>query len=417
MSKYIINGGRRLDGELRIGGAKNSVLPLLAASILTDEKIILHDCPAISDVDNMLKIITSMGCVVSREGSSLEIDAQNVFSGDIPPELAKELRSSIFLMGPILARLRRAKVAYPGGCDIGMRPIDIHLRGFRELNIDISEEYGYIYCDATNMRAADIVLDIPSVGATENLIMASVCLKGTTIIRNAAKEPEIVDLQNLLNKMGAKVSGAGNSVIVVEGVKKLHSAEHTPISDRIAAGTFIVAAAMCGGKISLLNVNAEHNCALLSKFSKTACNIDIKNDKIIIQSSCRPPAFDTVETMYYPGFPTDLQAQMMALMTVAKGSSVLIENIFESRFKQVPEFRKMGAQITVSGRAAVIRGVPYLKGAEVTAYDLRGGAALTVAGLAARGVTLVKDIYHIDRGYENFELALNALGADIKRIE
>ncbi|MDE5990771.1 MAG: UDP-N-acetylglucosamine 1-carboxyvinyltransferase, partial [Clostridia bacterium] len=322
MKEYIINGGRMLEGTVDIRGAKNSILPLLAGSILTDEIIVLHDCPHISDVDSMINILEGLGSKIIRKDRDIIVDSSGVCNSQIPSSLAKELRSSIFLLGSLLSRLKKAKVAYPGGCDIGLRPIDIHIAGLRELNIDIQEQGGFIICNSQNAKSADVVLDLPSVGATENLMMSSVFIKGKTVIRNCAKEPEIVDLQKFLNAMGAKIRGAGTSVIVVEGVDKLHGVEYTPIPDRIVAGTYLIATAMCGGNVELRNVNSEHISSLISKLSKTTCKVYVKNDRIIIKSKGRQKSLDCIETMYYPGFPTDLQSQIMAMQTVSRGTSV-----------------------------------------------------------------------------------------------
>lgn len=415
MKEYIIDGGLSLDGSLRICGAKNSILPLLAGSILTDEIVVLHDCPHISDVDSMIKILECLGSKIIRKDRDLVIDNSNLADHEIPSTLAKELRSSIFLLGSLLSRLKKAKVAYPGGCDIGLRPIDIHIAGLRELNIDIQEQGGYIVCNSQNSRSADIVLDLPSVGATENLMMSSVFLKGRTIIRNCAKEPEIVDLQKFLNTMGAKIKGAGTSVIIVEGVEKLHGIEYTPIPDRIVAGTYLIATAMCGGSVELCNVNSEHISSLISKLSKTTCKISIKNDRILIKSKGRQKSLDCIETMYYPGFPTDMQSQMMAMQSISKGTSVIVENIFETRFKTASELKKLGADISIKGRVAIVKGVKQLTGSQVVATDLRGGASLVLAGLVASGQTCIKDIHHIDRGYEDMAVDLTSLGARIRR--
>jgi len=415
MSKYIITGGKSLDGTVSIRGAKNSVLPLLAASILTDEQVIIHNCPEITDVTNMVKMLQIMGVKVSKTDSTIILDPNAVSSHIISPDLAREVRSSLFLLGPIIGRLKQGKASYPGGCDIGLRPIDIHIKGLSELNVKIEERNGFIECDGTDIKGADIMLDYPSVGATENIMMAAVTAPGTTIIRNAAKEPEIIDLQDMLVRMGGKIRGAGQNVIYIEGVKKLHGAEFTPIPDRIVAGTFVIAAALCGGKVEISNTEPEHISSLLVKLSKTSCKIEVKNDRIYITNNKRLKSLGYVETMPYPGFPTDLQAQTMVLEAVSNGTSVIVENIFETRFKHVPELVKMGAQITVKGRNAFIRGVEKLYAADVRATDLRGGVALVLAGMKAEGVTVVHDIHHIDRGYENLEFYLNRLGADIKR--
>ena len=416
MSKYIIRGGTPVAGDIRIKGAKNSVLTLLAACILADGKVTLHDCPHISDVNTMLAILERLGCRTSRTGDDVTVDSAGISGDKIPGGLASELRSSIFLLGSLLSRLKKAKVAYPGGCEIGLRPIDIHLAGLRELGVRIVEKHGYIDCDSTRAHSADIMLDLPSVGATENLVMTCVFLKGVSIIRNCAKEPEIVDLQNFLNAMGAKVSGAGTGVITIEGVEKLHGVEYTPIPDRIVAGTWLIGAAICGGELTLSNVNPEHLSSLIAKLPKSTCKITCARDKINIICNGRCESIPKVETTYYPGFPTDLQTQILTLQTVSDGTSVVVENIFETRFKTVPELLKMGADVTVNGRTAVVRGVRSLNGARVSATDLRGGASLVLAGMCAQGETVIDNIYHIDRGYEDLTSVLSSIGVNIKRI-
>ena len=416
MSKYIIRGGTPVAGDIRIKGAKNSVLTLLAACILTDGKVTLHDCPHISDVNTMLAILERLGCRTSRTGDDVTVDSAGISGDKIPGGLASELRSSIFLLGSLLSRLKKAKVAYPGGCEIGLRPIDIHLAGLRELGVRIVEKHGYIDCDSTRAHSADIMLDLPSVGATENLVMTCVFLKGVSVIRNCAKEPEIVDLQNFLNAMGAKVSGAGTGVITIEGVEKLHGVEYTPIPDRIVAGTWLIGAAICGGELTLSNVNPEHLSSLIAKLPKSTCKITCARGKINIICNGRCESIPKVETTYYPGFPTDLQTQILTLQTVSDGTSVVVENIFETRFKTVPELLKMGADVTVNGRTAVVRGVRSLNGARVSATDLRGGASLVLAGMCAQGETVIDNIYHIDRGYEDLTSVLSSIGVNIKRI-
>lgn len=416
MSKYVIRGGERVCGDIKIKGAKNSVLTLLAACVLADGVIVLHDCPHITDVDTMLEILKKLGCKIVRNGDDVTVDSRDVSCGKIPCELASELRSSVFILGPLLSRLKKAKVAYPGGCDIGLRPIDIHLAGLRELGVKITEKHGYINCDSSFAKSNDIILDLPSVGATENLVMTCVFLDGVSIIRNCAKEPEIVDLQNFLNAMGANVSGAGTGVIKVEGVKKLHGTEYTPIPDRIVAGTYLIGAAMCGGELTLTNVNPEHLSSLLAKLPKSSCKITCARDKINMICNGRCESIPKVETTYYPGFPTDLQTQILTLQTVSEGTSVIVENIFETRFKTVPQLLKMGADVTVNGRTAVVRGVERLTGAEVSATDLRGGASLVLAGMCAQGETVVDNIGHIDRGYEDLSMILPEVGVKIKRV-
>ena len=416
MDKYIIDGGARLYGKVEIQGAKNSVLPLLAASILTDKQVKIRGVPTISDVENMLRILTELGCDVRRNKECTVIDSANAASHELPARLTKELRSSVFMLGSVLTRFRRAKIAYPGGCDIGLRPIDLHLKGLQRLGVKIVEENGYITCSADILKGADILLDFPSVGATENIILAAVKAEGRTLIRNAAKEPEIIDLQKFLNAMGARVRGAGSSTILVEGVKKLHGVEFAPMGDRIEAGTFLIAAATCGGEIETKGFFSENIAALLHKLRENGCKIHIKNDKIVLQSQGRLRSVNLVETMPFPGFPTDLQAQYAAFCCTTQGATLIVENLFETRYRYAAELKRMGADVTVRGRTAFIKGVERLHGACVTASDLRGGAALVVAALGAEGQSSVMDISHIDRGYADFEYKLKKLGAKIRRV-
>ena len=416
MDTYIINGGEKLYGKLQIQSAKNAVLPLLAASILTDELVKIREVPPITDVENMLRILAEVGCKVKRRGDCTVIDSSGAISHEIPARLTKELRSSVFMLGSVLTRFRKAKISYPGGCDIGLRPIDLHLSGLKRLGVEIIEEGGFIECRADKLTGAEILLDFPSVGATENIMLAAVKAEGVTVIRNAAKEPEIIDLQNFLNAMGAKVRGAGGGTIVVDGVKKLSGVEYTPIKDRIEAGTHLIAAAMCGGEIEVEGVFPENIAALLHKLRENGCKIHTKNDKIVLSSDKRLQSVNLVETMPFPGFPTDLQAQYSTLCSVARGTTLVVENLFETRYKFAAELKRMGADITVRNRTAVIRGVDKLHGAKVTAGDLRGGAALVLAALVADGETTVLDLSHIDRGYADFEYKLKKLGAKIRRV-
>ncbi len=416
MEKMIINGGERLYGSLQVQRAKNAVLPLLAASVLTDELVRIREIPKISDAENMLRILSELGCGIVREGNDAVIDSSNAASHEIPAVMTKEIRSSIFMLGPVLTRFHRAKISYPGGCDIGLRPIDLHLSGLKKLGVEIVEEGGYIDCSADRIKGAEIVLDFPSVGATENIMLAAVKAEGRTILRNAAKEPEIVDLQRFLNAMGAKVQGAGTADVVIDGVERLRGVDYTPMEDRIEAGTFLIAAAVCGGEMELDGVFAQNLAALLHKLRENGCKVYIKNDKIILESKGRLKSVDLVETSPFPGFPTDLQAQYTTLSCLAKGSTLVVENLFETRFKYAGELKRMGADITVRGRTAIVRGVHSLCGASVAASDLRGGAALVIAGLAAEGRTEVLDLSHLDRGYGEFEQKLRLLGARVRRI-
>ncbi len=416
MDQYIIQGGEKLYGKVEIQSAKNTVLPLLAASVLTDEPVKIRGVPTINDVENMLRILTEVGCKIKRQKGCAIIDSSNAVSHEIPTRLTKELRSSVFMLGSVLTRFRRAKISYPGGCDIGLRPIDLHLSGLKRLGVEIVEKDGFIHCEAKKLIGAEILLDFPSVGATENIILAAVKAEGITVIRNAAKEPEIVDLQNFLNAMGANIRGAGGGTVVVEGVKKLHGVDYTPIGDRIEAGTYLIAAASCGGEIETQGVAAENIAALLHKLRENGCKIHTKNDKIVLYSGGLLKSVNLVETMPFPGFPTDLQAQYASLCCTARGSTLIVENLFETRYRYAAELKRMGADITVRDRTALIRGVERLHGAYVTACDLRGGAALVLAALKAEGNSTVADLSHIDRGYADFEGKLRKLGAKIRRI-
>lgn len=416
MDRLLINGGHRLEGELAVHSAKNCVLALLAACVLATRPVTLFNCPKITDIINMTKIIEALGGKIFWEKDDMTVDCSVLTGNEIPSSYAKEIRSSLFLMGPIIGRLKHAKAVFPGGCDIGIRPIDLHLKGLRALNIDIEETGGFLYCNGENARGNDIHLDFPSVGATENIMMAAVLAKGKTTITNAAKEPEIAALQKFLNKMGAKIAGAGSSTIVIEGVKKLDGCEFEPIPDRIVAGTYIIAAAITGGKLLVSNCVPDDITALLSKLENCVSRLNVGENSVYIECLKRPDAISLIETSPYPGFPTDLQAQILALETVSSGTSVIVENIFETRYKHVSELTKMGADITVRDRLALVRGVNRLKSAEVNACDLRGGAALVLAGLNAEGVTVVNNAKHIDRGYFMLDKALNSVGADIRRI-
>ena len=416
MEKYIINGGNKLYGSVNIQAAKNSVLPILAAAVLTDGKVKILNVPQISDVKNMVKILTCLGCKAVYDNNDITIDSSSADCYEIPSALAHELRSSVFLLGSVISRFHMAKIAYPGGCDIGLRPVDLHLTGLKRLGVNITEKNGYIVCKCDKLCGNEIMLDCPSVGATENIMLAAVKAEGTTVIKNAAREPEIEDLQRFLNSIGAKVSGAGSGTVVIEGVQKLSGCEFLPIPDRIEAGTFLIAAAMCGGEMSANGVCHENISSLIHKLRENGCKIHIKDDKILIENHKRLASVKSIETQPYPGFPTDLQAQMTALCCICNGQSIITENLFETRFKYVPELRKMGADITVIDRNAFVRGVEKFKGANVVAYDLRGGAALVLAGLAADGRSEVMDISHIDRGYGSLEYKLRNLGADIVRV-
>lgn len=415
-NKFVIVGGNELNGETTIQTSKNAVLPILAGSVLCAQPITINNVPNILDVNNMFNILRKLGVKVDYIDKNCYVDASDINSYTLNQDLCKTLRSSIFLLGPLLARFKRATISYPGGCDIGNRPIDLHLAGLEKLGVKIIKHHNLIYCDAKDMHSGTVQFDFPSVGATENLMMSAIFLKGTTRLVNVAKEPEIVDLQNFLNSMGANISGAGTVEITINGVDKLHGTQYTPIDDRIVAGTLMLATAITGGNVTLKHTDYKNNQSLISKLSSVGCQIDIKNDIINISSKGRLPSVNLIDTQVYPGFPTDMQAQMMSLQAISDGVSVICENLFENRYKHAKELVKMGANIILRDRVAVVKGVESLMGAEVDATDLRAGAGLVLAGLKATGYTTINNVEHIDRGYENFEDILSGLGVDIKRI-
>jgi len=417
MNKLIIEGGCKLEGEVRVHGAKNSALPILAASLLISGESVIHNCPDLSDVGASIKILQHLGCSCKREGSTLYVNSENVNGYEIPENLMREMRSSIIFLGAISARCKKAILSSPGGCEIGPRPIDLHISSLRELGVIIKEQHGYINCDATSgIKGSSIYLSIPSVGATENIMIAAALSIGETRILNAAREPEITDLAEFLNKAGAKIKGAGSSDIIIEGVEKLHSVEHTVIPDRILAATYMSAAAITGSEIVIKNVCKEHLEATSSAFKTLGCKLSFANHDLKITSPEKLKRLKSLRTHYFPGFPTDAGPTLISAATVADGTSIFIENIFENRFKFANELTRLGADIKVEGRTAFVEGVNSLSGASVKCTDLRGGAALMVAGLAANGITEINDIYHIDRGYETPELYYRNLGAKIKRI-
>jgi UDP-N-acetylglucosamine 1-carboxyvinyltransferase len=413
---FLVKGGRRLSGSLRVCGSKNAVLPILAASLLTDGEVVLGNCPKLTDVDNMLRILQHLGCDTRFEDGTVRLNAGSASLWEMPEHLSRELRSSIFLLGPILGRFGRALFTYPGGCEIGLRPIDLHLKGLRVLNAGIEETHGFIVCKPSKLKGATVNLDYPSVGATENIMMAAVKAEGRTTIHNAAREPEIEYLQDFINAMGGMIRGAGSSDIEIEGVRRLHGAEFQIPSDRIVAGTYLVAVAMAGGEAELQDTQPECLQPILSKLRDAGCEIETDMRHTFIRCNSRPMSVRLIETLPYPGFPTDMQAQFFALSTVSQGTTMIVENVFESRFRHAAELIRMGANITIRDRMAIIHGVEKLTGAAVSAGDLRGGAALVLAGLAAEGSTRVDDVHYIDRGYEALDHELAQLGADIQRI-
>ncbi len=414
MESYVIRGGKRLDGKLKIQSSKNAVLPIMAGAILTDEQVVIKNCPKIKDVFAMLDILSHLGTKWTFDEDDLVLNSSSINEYSIPQKLAGELRSSIFMLGALISRFKKAKLFFPGGCDIGLRPIDIHLSALSDLGVIINDINGEINCVSNKIIGRDICLDFPSVGATENIILASVFAKGKTQIFNPAKEPEIVDLMNFLNSMGAKIYGAGTSTILIEGVKSLHGTEYEPISDRIECGTYLLATAIAGGEVELSNCSAKNISLLIHKLCDNTCKISIKNDIIYIKSGSVRKNF-SFTTGPYPMFPTDLQAQAMSLLTICDGVSVVSENVFEMRFRHIPELIKMGANILVKGKNAIVTGVPKLNGAMVNANDLRGGASLVLAGLNADGETIVNNVSHIERGYYQMDKKLSSLGADIKK--
>ncbi|MTV47563.1 UDP-N-acetylglucosamine 1-carboxyvinyltransferase [Heliobacillus mobilis] len=411
-----IKGGIPLTGTVRISGAKNAVLPILAASLMSSGCCRIKDVPQLTDVDVMLELLSVLGAKVQWEGERLSIDASKADTVEISADLMRRMRASNLVLGPLLTRFRKVRLFHPGGCSIGSRPMELHLRGLQKMGARYVEKHGYFEVETDHLEGTEIHLDFPSVGATENLIMAACLAKGTTVIRNAAKEPEIVDLQNFLNSMGARVRGAGLDIIRIDGVEKLGGCSHQVIPDRIEAGTFMVAAAITDGDITLTNVIPEHLEPITAKLRETGATVEEEGDTIRVVAAKTSQSVD-IKTMPYPGFPTDMQPQMMALMAVSEGTSVISESIFENRFKHVDELRRMGANIRQEGRLSIVKGVPRLSGAVVECTDLRAGAALILAGLSAENGTTVEKIYHIDRGYENLAQKMASLGANIIREE
>lgn len=416
MNKLVIDGGIPLRGEIQVQGAKNAVLPILAASLVADGKCAIHNCPWLRDVEKTKQILERLGCRVTFDRGTVTVDSSTLTGCKIDERLMREMRSSIIFLGAILTAYGKAVVGMPGGCPIGLRPIDLHLKALRKMGAEITEEHGYLRCEGENIKGCDIHLDFPSVGATENIMLAAVKADGTTVITNAAREPEIADLANFLNSMGAKVSGAGSSVVSIEGVKKLSGSEYTIMPDRIAAQTYLIAAMITGGEIRLTCSDASHMQAGLSVLREMGGRIRQDGNSVTLKSSGKIKNIHILKTMPYPGFPTDIQSPFMALSCVADGTSVFVENIFENRFRHVDELVRMGADIKVEGRSAVVRGVKKLSGANVEAHELRGGAALVLAALAAEGRSVVRGTDFIDRGYENIEGYLSACGASIRRV-
>jgi len=415
VNRLLIRGGKKLCGEIDIQGSKNAALPIIAATILSGEECVIHNCPHLADTRAALEIIRQLGGKAECDGHTVVINNEDISASEICNELMCSMRSSVLFLGSLLSRRKKAVISYPGGCDIGLRPIDLHLKAFRELGVTVEETGGYIYCSLEKLRPNIINLLFPSVGATENIMLLAAVSDGETIITNAAREPEIVDLQNFLNAMGAKIFGAGSETIRILGVEKLKKVEYNIISDRIFAATCACAAACCGGDVVLRQVEPEHIRLMLSMLKDSGCRISSGKRYVRIQAEERPRGLGKIMTSPYPGFPTDAQALFMSALATAEGTTVFVENIFESRYKHVPELLKMGADIIVDGRLAAVTGCNYIQGAKISAGDLRGGAALVIAGLSAIGDTELSGIEHIDRGYEKIEDVFSALGAEIKR--
>lgn len=417
MEKIIVRGGQRLSGSVKVEGAKNAVLPVIAATLLaSDGKSVIRDVPTLSDVYTINEVLRSLNAVVEFENNTITVDASRELKIEAPFEYVRKMRASVLVMGSLLARNGRARVALPGGCAIGSRPIDQHLKGFEAMGATVKVGNGFIEAEAVNgLHGAKIYLDFPSVGATENIMMAAVLAKGTTVIENVAKEPEIVDLANFLNKMGAKVKGAGTGTIKIEGVEVLFGADHNIIPDRIEAGTFMVASAITGGNVLVKGAVPEHLSSLVAKMEEMGVTIIEEEEGLRVIGPEKLKAVD-IKTMPHPGFPTDMQSQMMALLLRAQGTSMITETVFENRFMHVEEFRRMNANIKIDGRSVIMNGPSDLQGAEVAATDLRAAASLILTGLVADGMTRVTELYHLDRGYVNFHEKLAALGADIERV-
>lgn len=413
MSSFIIEGGKKLQGETFVSGSKNASLPIMAATILNRGISKLYNVPNIHDTQMMIEILRKLGCKIKKNGNKIIIDSSKVNKFEIPENLMREMRSSVIIAGSILGRYKKAVFSYPGGCDIGTRPIDLHIKGFEKLGIKTQEEYGKINCNADEICGNEINLDFPSVGATENIILASIFAKGVTKIVNAAMEPEIQDLQNFLNRMGAKVEGAGSNIIKITGVQKLKDVSYNIMPDRIEAGTLLCAVAITGGKVNLKKVNITHIAPVLDKLEETGCKIKLGKSNVELEAPRKLKAVD-IKTMPYPGFPTDMQAIFASLLCIASGTSLIVENIFENRFKYTQELQRMGAKIKIEGKTAIIKGTRKLYGTDVKATDLRGGACMVLAGLVAKGKTNVDDIKYILRGYEELDEKINSLGGNIK---
>lgn len=416
MAKFLVTGGKELEGTVDVSGAKNAILPILAASLLTSDKIVLDEVPDLLDVDVMSQVIECLGGKVKRNGKRLHVVNKQITSIETPFDLISKMRASIFIMGPMLARTGRVRICHPGGCAIGSRPINFHLKGLECLGAQVRMDHGFLDVSAPKLKGARIYLDFPSVGATENIMMAASCAEGTTLIENAAQEPEIVDLANFINEMGGKIKGAGTNIIHIEGVKELHGTSHTIIPDRIEAGTFILMAAACGGEVLVRNVIPAHLKPLLAKLNEAGVIYKEEDEGIRVMGKGCYNAVD-IKTQVHPGFPTDLQAPALAMLTKANGTAVVTETVFENRFMHVDELKRMGANIKIEGRSAIVQGIDNLHAATVVASDLRAGAALILAALIANGTSEIREIHHIERGYDNLDGKLRGLGAEINIVD
>jgi UDP-N-acetylglucosamine 1-carboxyvinyltransferase len=414
MDRLVVTGGTPLSGSVRIAGAKNSALKLMAAALLAEGRSVIHNVPRIQDCVTMVEVLEHLGAATAWNDGTLVIDATDVRPGETPYELVSRMRASILVLGPLLARFGHARVAMPGGCNIGSRKIDLHVRGLEKMGARFVSEHGYFEATANGLRGAVITLDFPSVGATENALMAAVAARGTTVIENAAREPELADLASFLTAMGARIEGVGTPTIEIEGAESFEAVEHTVIPDRVEAGTFAIATCATGGSVVLEGARGDHMDLVFAKLADAGADVLVTEDGVAVSLRSRPKAVDLV-TLPYPGFPTDLQPQIMALLAAADGTSIVTENVFESRFMFVDELNRMGADIRTEGHHAVIRGVERLSAAPVRALDIRAGAAMVIAGLAADGVTEIEDMYHVDRGYQDFEAKLSRLGAAVRR--
>ncbi|UCH19573.1 MAG: UDP-N-acetylglucosamine 1-carboxyvinyltransferase [Deltaproteobacteria bacterium] len=415
MDKIIVEGGRPLKGEVVISGAKNAALPILVSSLLTEGWNTFTDVPELMDIESIKLLLSNLGSRIETEGHTVRIDSSGLNNPEAPYDLVRKMRASILVLGPLVARLKKARVSLPGGCAIGARPINLHLKGLASLGASIELKHGYVEAFADRLKGAEIYFDVATVTGTENLMMAAALADGVSVLRNAAREPEVVALADVLNQMGADIQGAGTAVITIKGVSSLQPVSTAIISDRIEAGTFMVAAVLTQGDVTLVNCNPDHLEATIHKLRLAGADINIKGKAVNVTGGNEIVSTD-VQTQPYPGFPTDMQAQFMVLMSVANGTSLISETIFENRFIHVSELRRMGADITISGNTAMVKGVPYLSGAPVMATDLRASASLVLAGLAARGTTRINRVYHLDRGYQAIEKKFAQLGAAIKRI-